>query len=152
MATMVQRINSLITTIKNETKAIRTLISGSATGNVSGLTTTANDLVGAINEVKSAADSAGGSNLTIDDGVQNATNAWSSNKIKSEITADIANALEGEDISDLAAQVAANAAADNSLVSFSASQTLTAAQITQVGANIGIGEPDTDFVAVWNAA
>ena len=44
--------------IGSEFKAIRTLISGSGTGNVSGLATTATNLVGAINEVRSTAGNA----------------------------------------------------------------------------------------------
>lgn len=36
-------------------------------------------------------------------------------------------------------------------VRFDAAQTLTAAQKTQACANVGIGEPDTDLVAVFNA-
>lgn len=36
-------------------------------------------------------------------------------------------------------------------VRFDAAQTLTAGQITQICANIGVGEPDTNFVTTFNA-
>lgn len=54
-------IGNLVTRIGTEFKAIRTLISGAGTGDVSGLNTTATNLVAAINEVKVTADAAGGS-------------------------------------------------------------------------------------------
>lgn len=47
-------LQSAFTRAATEFKAIRTLISGSGTGDVSGLTTTATNLVGAINEVAAA--------------------------------------------------------------------------------------------------
>ena len=150
--TLIQRISDLITAIKTETRSIRTLISGTDSGDTSALATTSTNVVGAINEVRTLAQQVATAGATVDDTVINSTNVWSSNRTNSEIISQIAASLEGEDISDLAAQVAANAAADNSLVSFGSAQTLTAAQITQVGNNIGIGEPDTDLVAIWNAA
>lgn len=141
------------TTVKN----IRQSISGVGTDGVtevaSKLDTTANDLVGAINEVKA---DVGAVDLTdlIDDVNQSTDTVYSSQQTKSLITQDIAAALEGEDLSDLAAQVAANAAADQSLLSFGAAQTLSVAQKNQVFTNLNLGADfDThDFVADWNAA
>lgn len=60
MASLQTRISDLITRVGTEFKTIRTLISGSGTGDVSSLATTATNLVGAINEVKTTADAAGG--------------------------------------------------------------------------------------------
>lgn len=58
-------INSLATRIATEFKTIRTLISGSGTGTVSGLSTTdKSSLVAAINEVLSVAESAAGGGIT----------------------------------------------------------------------------------------
>lgn len=69
MASLATRLSELITVIKTETKALRTLISGTSTGNNSALTTTATNLVAAINEVKVTADAAnsatGNTNLSI---------------------------------------------------------------------------------------
>lgn len=80
-------ISSLVTRIGTEFKAIRTLISGTGTGDVSGLTTTATHLVGAINEVKTTADAAAGGGVSINDAAVNTTQAWSSQKITDEIAA-----------------------------------------------------------------
>lgn len=55
---LASNLSDAFTRIGTEFKSIRTLISGSGTGDVSGLTTTANDLVAAINEVKTTADNA----------------------------------------------------------------------------------------------
>lgn len=57
---LVSQLTTLTTRIGTEFKAIRVLISGTGTGGVTGLNTTATNLVAAINEVKSTADSAGG--------------------------------------------------------------------------------------------
>lgn len=51
---LVTQLGTLITRVGTEFKAIRVLISGSGTGNVSGLDTTATNLVDAINEVRDA--------------------------------------------------------------------------------------------------
>lgn len=121
-------------------------------------TTNKSSTVAAINEVKALADAAAGGGVSINDTAQSATETWSSNKIKSEITQDIAGALEGEDISDLSAQVAANAAADAGFVSVSAPQSFDAAQQTQGRTNLNaanateVGNTDHDFVTEINAA
>jgi hypothetical protein len=57
-------VNSAMTRIATEIKLLKTYISGSGTGDVSGLTTTATDLVAAINEVLDIAESAAGGGLT----------------------------------------------------------------------------------------
>lgn len=56
---LASNLQSAMTRIGTEFKAIRTLISGSGTGDVSGLDTTATNLVDAINEVLDAAGSGG---------------------------------------------------------------------------------------------
>lgn len=75
------RLSDLTTRVATEFKAIRVLISGSGTGDVSGLTTTATNLVGAINEVADAVGAASG----IDDGTVSTTTTWSSDKIDTEL-------------------------------------------------------------------
>lgn len=142
-------ISDLATRIGTEFKAIRVLISGTGTGGVGGLTTTATDLVGAVNEVNAALGSAGAS---INDAATNTTETWSSSQIDTQITSEVAAALEGEDLSDLAAQVAANAAADIGFVSASAAQSFSTAEQLQASQNIGIGNPETNFVAIFEAA
>jgi hypothetical protein len=61
MATLITRLGDLITALGTDYKQLRTWITGSSTGDLTGLNTTAkNSLVDAVNEVKTTADSAGG--------------------------------------------------------------------------------------------
>jgi len=150
------RLSALITAIKTETKTLRTFISGTNNGDVSSLNTTATNLVGAINEIKTTADNAASAS-EINDGVTALTSTWSSTKIKSEITGDIAAALEGEDLSDLADAVAANAANDLNLTTLAQFNTLEAtvnqkADASDVYTQAELGDPETDLVALWVAA
>lgn len=85
-------INSLATRVATEFKAIRTLISGSGTGNVSALDTTATDLVGAVNELVAAV---GGAGATIDDENISALTVWSSDKTNDEILAAVTALVGG---------------------------------------------------------
>ena len=89
----------------------------------------------------------------INDAAAGTTTTYSGTKIDSQIATAIAGALEGEDLSDLAASVAALAAADNSLLSFGAAQTLTPAQKTQAQTNLGLGDlENANFAAAYIAA
>ena len=116
------------------------------------LQTVAKNLVGAINELLTSINGIDVSSV-IDDAAAATSTTYSSSKILQEITTQIATALEGEDLSDLAAQVAANAAADQSLLSFGASQTLTVPQQQQGQANLGLGDlTNLDLVNRFNAA
>jgi len=99
-------------------------------------------LVEAINEVKAVADSAAAGNVSIDDTGTSTTSVWSSDKTATEIAGQIAAALEGEDLSDLADAIAALQAADMGLVSANAPQTLTEAQKTQARSNIDAASTD----------
>ncbi len=116
---------------------------------VSILNTTAKDLAGAINELNAAL----GNVVMIDDTAPSATSTFSSNKINADRAADIAAALEGEDLSDLAAAVAANAQADSGLLNFTAAQTLTAEEQVQGQTNLGLGDlTNLDLVNRYNTA
>lgn len=123
-------------------------------GTLTGLSTTdKSSLVAAINEVKAIADSAAGGGAIINDSVTNSTDGWSSSKIVNEITTRLANALEGQDLSDIADQIAALIQADNGLVSATNSQSFSASQQTQARTNIGaasaddVGDVNFDFEA-----
>jgi hypothetical protein len=155
--TLQQRLSALITAAKNETKALRTLISGTASGDATGLNTTAGNLVAAINEIKATADAAGGGGASINDAATNTTDAWSSNKIAAEISTAIVNALEGQDLSDVAAAISAAAAARADLATSASVDTLAAtvankANAADIYTRAQLGNPDTDLVALWNAA
>ena len=132
-------VTSLATRIATEFKTIRTLISGSGTGDVSGLNTTATNLVAAVNEVKVTADAAAGGGTSINDAATNSTDAWSSSKINAEIAAAVNGLIAGapgalDTLNELAAAV-------NDDASFAS--TVTAA-LADIGAS-------ADYVATFNA-
>ena len=102
-------------------------------GDLSTLQTTAkNTLVAAINELYATP-----SGPAIDDDTEALDSVYSSAKVKALITADIAAALEGEDLSDLAQAIQNLQLTDEGLVSSNTAQSFTAAQKTQARANIG---------------
>ena len=121
-------------------------------GDLSTLTTTEKaDLVGAINEVKAAVDAAqatGNAAATINDTDDaGSSTTFSAMEIVARLaavaaaatadtTAQISAALEGEDLSDLAAEIAALQAADLNLISADAAQTFTDTQKAQARKNI----------------
>ena len=170
--TLEQRLIALAQAMGADVKALL-----QAQGSLSALSTTAkNNLVAAINELKTAVDAAASGGVSIDDTAGNGNTGvtWSADKIfdtieaaklavKNELTAGAAAALDtlselatalGND-PNFAATIATEIA---NRVRFDAPQTLTAPQQTQARANIGaqsaaaIGNPDRDFVADYTAA
>jgi len=150
---LAQRLTDLATRIATEATALRTLVNGNA-ADLSALNTTAKtNLVAALNEVKSLIPSG---TASISDGSTSGTTTWSSTKINEQINLAITNLINGagtnsDTLKELADQIAALVQADNGLVNFTSAQTLTAGQKTQACSNIGVGEPETDFVASFNA-
>lgn len=122
-----------------------------------GQLSTTNDanLVAAINEVLGMANQPSGAQ--INDAVTNLTEVWSSSRTNTAIAEAVTAALEGEDLSDLAADILALTQADSGLVSAAASQSLTPAQQAQARTNIDAvsltdhGDPDFDFLAEINS-
>jgi len=163
--TLQVQIQNLTTRIGTEFKALRNLIGGSGTADVSALDTTATNLVEAINEVKAVADAAISSGgAQINDTATNATEVWSSSKIDSEISAQLNGAIDGapaalDTLNELAAAIGddANFAATTTTalgnrVRFDAAQSLTTPQQLQACENIGVGDPETNFVTVFETA
>jgi hypothetical protein len=163
MATLAQRITDLATAIGTDVKALLT-----SQGSLSSLTTTdKTSLVNAVNEVKAAIPGAG---VSINDTAGNGdtTVTWSADKIFDEIAAAktaVTNALVNgaastlDTLNELAAALGNDANFSTTIatalgkrVRYDAAQTLTSGEITQACANIGIGEPDTNFVTVYTAA
>ena len=170
--TLEQRLIALAQAMGADVKALL-----QAQGSLSALSTTAkNNLVAAINELKTAVDAAAGGGVSIDDGAGDGATGvtWSANKIhdtieaaklavKNDLTAGAAAALDT--LSELAAALNNDPAFATTIaaeianrVRFDAAQTLTAPQQTQARANIGaqsaaaIGDPDHNFVADYTAA
>lgn len=151
---LVVRLSDLATRIATECKALRTLINGNAV-DLSALNTTAKtNLVAAMNELK---DAIGGAGAQIDDLATATGTTWSSSKIHTQINAAIAALINGapeaqDTLKELSDQIAALAQADVGLVSFAGAQTLTAPQKAQACTNIGVGDPETNFVTVFTGA
>jgi hypothetical protein len=134
-------------------------------GSLSALTTTAkSSLVAAINELQASGGGGGGATILDTAGAGDTAHTWSADKSTSAIAAAVAGilggassaydtlleiqtALQSEDSS-----IANLLAAVSNRLRFDAAQTLTSGQITQVCSNAGLGEPETDFVAIYNAA
>ena len=162
MSTLQVRITDLATRVATEIKSVKTLVNGNA-ADLSALTTTQKtSLVAAINELKNAVDNAG-SSITISDSTSSTTQVWSSSKIASEIQAAKDALTNGaaatlDTLSELASALGNDANFASTITTalgyrlrYDAAQTLTAAQKTQACANLGVGEPDTDFVSTFNS-
>ena len=146
MATLEQRITALAQSIGTDIKALR-----AADGNLASLTTTAqNNLVAAINEVKSIADSAGGGDVTTSE-LNTAIN-----NLRDELRGGAGAALDT--FAELEAALAADADFASTIatslgakVDVNAAQAFSAGQQQQACENINIGNPDTDFTASYVA-
>jgi len=147
------RLNTLVTSIKAETKSLRVMISGTNTGDTTDLTTTATNLVAALNEVKAIADAAGASHLVINDLATNLTQVWSSTKVDSEITASLNSILAGapaalDTLNELAAAIGDDATYAASITAALATKANMSSTYTQAQ----LGDPETDLAAIWTAA
>lgn len=151
------RINELSSAIAADYKVLK-----AAQGNLSALNTTAkSNLVAAINELLAAMPAAG---AVINDSASGNATTYSSTHIDASLTAlknqilggassayDTLQEIEAKLGSDDTALANLLSAVGNRL-SFADAQSLTAAQQLQACTNLGIGDPSTDFVAVYNAA
>lgn len=171
---METRLRDLATAIGTDIKTLRTMITGTANGDLLGLaTTTKASIVAALNEVRQLALDAGGSGgAEIDDLATATTSTWSSDKIVDEIAAGIQQVLGAaapaalDTLSELADALgddenfaATITAALGQRIRVDAAQSFTTGEKAQARANIGadvttaeIGDPDTDFVAAYNTA
>lgn len=158
--TLQTNLQSLITAIATDIKTLTT-----KQGNLANLTTTEkSNLVGALNELKSAINNIDLTALLADTTTNSTTKTWSINKIKSEISASISALVNGapealDTLKELADLLSSNDSAITSLVTavsnrvrFDAAQTLTTEQQAQACTNIGIGNPETDLAAAYATA
>lgn len=159
MSTLQIRLTDLVTRTATECKAIRTLLNGN-TADLSALTTTSKtSLVSAINELQAALAGAG----AINDASFATDETWSASKITAAIAAAKSELVNGagatlDTLNELATALGndSNFAATvttalGNRIRYDAAQTLTTPQITQACANLGLGEPNTDLVATFNA-
>ena len=156
------RIGSLVIRVAQEFNDVR-----AKAGNLANLTTTdKSNLVAAINELKAAVSAS----TVIDDAQAALTSTYSSSKIVSLLDALKSEILGGADaaydtlleiqqvLQSGTSGLEALLAAINQRVRFDAAQSLTVAEQSQARSNIGavassdLGNPDTDFVAVFEGA
>lgn len=155
------RLNTLIQAIGTDTKAILT-----SRGTMASLTTTEKtNLVGAINELKTLIDGVVVGAI-IDDAaiVGDVTHVFSADKVLAQLAALKAEILGGasaawDTLQEIATWAETNDTAISGLltavgnrVSYADVQSLTAPQQAQACANIGVGDPETDLVAIYNTA
>lgn len=154
--TLEQRINALADAVADAVK----LIKAKTTGTLS--TTEKNNLIGAINELDTALKS---KTSVIDDTAVdgNVVKTYSVDKLlalienaKQSVKADILGGASPayDTLKELQTEISENDTALNALITatnkkvdFTTAQTLTAAQKAQACANIGVGNPDSDFAA-----
>ena len=156
MATQQERITALAQAIASDIKLLTT-----NQGTLTALTTTnKTSLVNAINELKSIIANA----TNINDASTSTSATWSSDKINVSINNAVAALVNGtgttlDTLKELADALGndANFATTISTqmgkrVRVDAPQTFTVAEQAQGCANLGIGNPDTDFVAAYKTA
>lgn len=163
MATLETRLISLAQAIGTDIKTLT-----AKQGDLTSLSTTAKtNLVAAINELHAALSGAGVAiNDAVGDGATTVT--WSANKIfdtieaakaavKSDLTAGASTALDT--LNELATALGNDPSFATTIatgltnrVRFDAAQTLTLAQQQQACANIGVGDPDHNFVTDYTTA
>ena len=102
--------------------------------------------------------------VAIDDSATATNTTWSSTQISSEITQAIFDLTDGapaalDTLNELAAAVNDDVTFSTSVtaslgnrVRFDAAQTLTAAQQLQASQNIGVGDPEADFLSTYITA
>lgn len=156
MATQQERITSLAQAIAADIKRLTT-----NQGTLTALTTTdKTSLVKAINELKSSIANA----TNINDTSTSTSATWSSDKINSSINNAVSALVNGasttlDTLNELADALGNDANFATTIatqmgkrVRVDAPQTFTVTEQAQGCANLGIGNPDTDFVAAYNTA
>ena len=156
MATQQERITALAQAIAADIKRLTT-----NQGALTALTTTdKTSLVKAINELKSSIANA----TTINDTSTSTSATWSSNKINTSINNAVSALVSGagttlDTLKELADALGNDANFATTIatqmgkrVRVDAAQTFTVAEQAQGCANLGIGNPDTDFVAAYTTA
>ena len=139
----------------------------STRGSLTALTTTAKtSLVAALNELHASIQELVTSGAGIDDdaGSDVTTATWSASKISAEIAAAISALVDDaptalDTLKELADALGDSEDAISGLVTavgnrvrFDSAQTLTTSQQNTACSNIGVGNPETDFVAVYTTA
>lgn len=156
MAMQSDLLKALATAVGTDIKTLQASL-----GSLSGLTTVdKTNIVAALNEINQKVASASG----INDGSTSTATTWSSNQIQSAINTAVANLVNGagttlDTLKELADALGNDpsfattiATALGKRVRVDAAQTFTVDEQKQACANIGIGDPTIDYVAIYNTA
>lgn len=155
---------NLATAVGTKAKALNTMINGNLADLSTLNTTQKGTLVAAINELKSALDALSTGAGSISDATTAGTSTWSSTKIAAAIAAANAALVSGspaalDTLNEFAAALgndanfaATTATALGNRVRVDVAQALPAPQQLQACVNIGVGDPTTNFVTVFNTA
>ncbi len=155
------RITALSQAMAGDVKSINAVI-----GLLSALNTAnKTSIVAAINEVLTLAQSAASAGgASISDGTTETGKTWSSSKITDKLAALKAEILGGASSAyDTLLEIEQKLGSDDTAlagllqavgnrIAFDQAQTLTTAQKLQACNNLGVGDPETDFVAAYNTA
>ena len=156
MATRQERITALAQAIASDIKTLT-----ASQGSLTTLTTTnKTSLVAALNELKTAI----ANTSNINDTATNTSATWSSQKINTAINSAVSALVNGtgttlDTLKELADALGNDANFATTIatqmgkrVRVDAPQTFTVTEQAQGCANLGIGNPDTNFVAAYTAA
>ena len=156
MATQQERITALAQAIAKDIKTLTT-----SQGSLTALTTTnKTSLVAALNELKTTIANA----TEVNDSVTNTSATWSSQKINTAINSAVSALVSGagttlDTLKELADALGNDANFATTIatqmgkrVRVDGPQTFTVIEQAQGCANLGIGNPDTDFLAAYNTA
>lgn len=139
---------------------LKELLNGSVVDLSSLTTTDKTNLVAALNEIKALADAS----AVINDSGTNVTQTWSSNRINSAINAAVAGIIDNapaalDTLNELAAAlndddniIDAILAAQGKRVAVDQAQTFTVGEKLQGCNNLGIGDPETNFLSSYTTA
>mgnify|MGYP001078476798 CR=1 FL=1 len=161
--TLQTNLQSLATEIATAVKGVKTLVNGNA-ADVSALNTAAkNNLVAAINELHASIATLASGSAGINDSATGNTNTWSATKISAEILTARNALLNGapgalDTLLELSNAIASDPNFANTMalalgnrVRVDGAQALSTGQKLQACQNIGIGDPETNFVSTFQA-
>ncbi len=161
--TLAVRIGDLATRVATECKALRTLINGNTASLSSLSTTNKSNLVASINELHTAIQTLSSGSVSINDAATSTSTVWSASKVASEIEAARNSLLDGaasalDTLAELATALGNDANFASTVttalanrIRYDAAQALTAPQQAQACANMGVGDPETNFVTTFNS-
>lgn len=148
------RLSALIVRVGDEFKAIRILVGGTGEATVANLQTSATNLVGAINEVRtSGLTNASAIGALINDAQITSSNTYSAQKIETLVTSSISNVIDAAPGAlDTLNELAAALGDDPNFATTITNQLALKANAADVYTKAEMGDPETDLVSLLNAS